>query len=100
MLVASAASRIGGHGGVEEEDWWWYRRKVPIVSWWAALWVRPRKLREEFIARLFQIQVPTEATSCALHDFSMQIHHDKKNDSKLIKEPSFPVSSKLLLASN
>ena len=74
-----------------------------MVSWWVnppALRERPRKLREEFTARLFQIQVPTEATSGALRDFSMQIHHDKKNDSKLIKEQSFPVSSKILLASN
>ncbi len=67
MLVASAASRVGGHGGVEEEDWWWYQRRSQLVLWWVnppALRERPWKLREEFTAQLFQIQVPTEATSC------------------------------------
>ncbi len=98
MLVASAASRIGGRGGVEEEDWWWYQRKVPMVSWWAALRVRPRK---QIIAqRLFQIQVPSSATSCKLlptiiiSDSSMQIQDHDKNDSRPIQW------SKILLASS
>ncbi|KAK0441036.1 hypothetical protein EV421DRAFT_1813635 [Armillaria borealis] len=68
---------------------------------------RNKSLREEFAARLFQIQVPTEATSCALlpttiiSDSSMQIQdHDEKNDSRLIQEQKFLASSKILLTSS